>query len=149
MEAMYRGWRDPLRHHDFPLPEGFRIVGHERPYWSFLLPPGWRSQSGKKLTDVIAFQWTESHRRCLEDTADLQDRRYLRVSLEDLLADPVALLTSISNWADLDPRPFERFSRGLPRINAAKHLVADHPSEHDIETAVASAADIARRLGYD
>lgn len=52
ISAIYRAWHQARRHHDVPSP-GFEIRGHVGRYWSFVLPPGWRSQHGKTLMEVV------------------------------------------------------------------------------------------------
>jgi hypothetical protein len=146
--AMYRGWRDPRRHHDFPLPQGFELVGHPGRYWSFVLPPGWQSQNGKSLMEVCAFQWAVCHKRCIDDTASFDRDRYLQLHLEDLLENPVDVLRQVAAWAEVDPRPFERFSRGLPRINYRKEGPKASVPWNEVESVLPSVSDVATRLGY-
>jgi hypothetical protein len=146
--ALYRGWNDPVRHHDFPLPEGFTIVGHDGPYWSFVLPPGWRSMNGRTLVEVCAFQWKSCHGRCLADVSSFEPSAYFRLRFEDLISDPVASLQNVARWAGLSEEPFLRFRNGLPRINPTRHERQGSISERELEAALAATEEVAALLGY-
>jgi hypothetical protein len=147
--ALYRAWHHPERFQDFPLPEGFIIRGHRGSHWSTILPPGWRACNGKTLTEVCAFQWRSAHEHCLLGSASLGPERYLQVRFEDLVGQPREVLRRISRWASLDPRPFDRFERRLPRINVLRGSLpdADVPQE-DLERATDEVAGLAEQLGY-
>jgi hypothetical protein len=147
--AMYRGWRQPQRHNDFPLPHGFEIRGHDGRYWSFVLPPGWKSQHGRTLMEVCSFQWTACHRRCLDDSAALDPSRYIRVRWEELVAHPAETLSELATWAELDPGPFRRFARGLPRINYTRDSTKQDVPWQEVEAVLPQVNEVAERLGYD
>jgi hypothetical protein len=147
--AMYRGWRQERWHHDFPLPDGFVIRGHQGRYWSFVLPPGWKSQHGRTLMEVCAFQWAACHQRCLEDSTSLDPGAYIRIQWEDLIAHPAETLSELATWADLDPGPFNRFARGLPRINYRKDSTKQDVPWGEVETVLPQVADVAKHFGYD
>jgi hypothetical protein len=147
--AMYRGWRQEKWHHDFPLPDGFEIRGHLGRYWSFVLPPGWKSQHQRTLMEVCAFQWASCHRRCLDDSAGLDPSSYIRIHWEDLVADPAEALGALAKWAELDPKPFERFARGLPRINYRKDSTKQDVPWGEVEAVLPQVTDVSEQFGYE
>ncbi len=104
---------------------------------------------GKTLPEVCAFQWAGCHRRCLDDVADLDHARYLRIRFEDLMEDPSSELSKIASWAQLDPKPFRRLGRGLPRINVTKHTPPVAVPIEEIRATLPLVGDVARELGYD
>lgn len=146
--AMYRGWRQAQRHHDFPLPHGFEIRGHVGRYWSFVLPPGWKSQHGRTLMEVCSFQWIACHQCCLDDSAGLDPSSYMRVQWEELVTHPAEKLSELATWAQLDPGPFSRFARGLPRINYRRDSTKQDVPWHEVEAVLPQANEVAARLGY-
>jgi len=148
LTAMYRGWMNPYRYNDFPLPPGFKVVGHEGGSWAFLLPPGWRSMNGKTLAEVCAFQWGSCHRRCLDDLAGTDPSRYLRIHFEELVMKPAETLSLIASWAQLDPRQYSRFISGLPRINMTKNAPRVDVKVEEIRAVLPLVEDVAGDLGY-
>jgi hypothetical protein len=147
--SMYRGWLDPTRHNDYPLPPGFEIAGYSGGSWSFLFPPGWKELSGRNLPEVCAFQWWACNGKALDDLDQLEPGRVFRVTLEDFVRRPRDLLRDMAEWADLDPRPFDRFSRRLPRINVTRRAWRDQTaSDPEWRAALDSVSAVAARLGY-
>ena len=146
--AMYRGWKDPVLHHDFPLPGGFTIAGHTGRHWSFVLPPDWRSMEGRTLVEVCAFQWRVCHERCLADVSSFDSDSYLRIRFEDLLSAPLDTLGSVARWAGVSEQPFGRFRKGLPRINPTRYAVNEIIPEQELEASLQGTALTARTLGY-
>jgi hypothetical protein len=149
LSAMYRGWKSTERHNDYPLPDGFRIVGHDGPAWAFFLPPGWQSWDGRTLMDVCEHQWRVAHERCLAAAEILPAGDCLRLKFEDLLATPIEALGSVASWAGIDPAPFARFSERLPRINAGSSTSTMEVPDEALARAVEELAPLARRLGYE
>ena len=149
LQSLYRGWRNPERHNDYPLPAGYQIVGHDGADWAFVLPSGWRSYEGRTLMEICAFQWRSVHEHALAAAERFEPGDVRTVRFEDLVRDPAARLREIADWAGLDPRPFRRFARGLPRINVtrSRHAEAVVPRD-ELEAAVAELRPLSTRLGY-
>jgi hypothetical protein len=151
IESLYGGWQDPDRHNSYLLPEGFRIRGYRGKHWCFVLQPGWRSLDGADLLDVCADQWRACNEHCLRDLAAVPDPRALRVKFEDIIARPYESLARIAEWADLDPRPFARFAKGLPVIQPS--TPAQRAARREVSDRVGSVlplvASVRADLGYE
>jgi Sulfotransferase family len=146
--SIYRGWHEP-RFKTCALPHDFVISGFRTGSWSFGRPPGWRDMNGRSLIEICAFQWRAYNEACLRDTPQLA-RRVLRVRYEDLSGDPREVLAEIAEWAELDPRPLERFADGLPVVNTWSRPRADkwRSLAPQIEQVMPSVKDTAQTLGY-
>jgi Sulfotransferase family len=148
--SLFRGWRDPHRHNVYPLPDGFHLSGYKGTHWCFVLQPGWRSFDGASLIDVCADQWRACNEHCLRDLRAVAADRVLRMRFEDLVAEPSTRLSEIARWADLDPKPFARFARGLPVIqpSARSHGGTDHRLPPEVDPAVSRLRRLSAELGY-
>ena len=72
--------------------------------------------NGASLIEVCARQWLAYNEVCREDLASLGDRTK-RVTYEDLVSKPGAVLRELADWANLEPAPFERFEQSLPIVS--------------------------------
>ncbi len=149
--SMYRGWQDGERYRDYSLPVGFEIADHQDEYWSFLLPPEWRTMSGRRLVEICAFQWRVIHEYGLRDIAQLPPDSLKMVRYEDLIREPVRILRDIAGWGRLDPRPFDRFADRLPRIQSRTRPDRDkwRSLQQELDRVIPSVSEIASRLGYE
>jgi hypothetical protein len=116
IRSLYGGWQDPLHYNVYPLPDGFRLDGYHGSHWCFVLQPGWRSFDGASVVDACADQWRVCNEHCLRDLRAISPDNVLRVKFEELVLSPAMCLAEIAAWADLDAKPFARFSKGLPLI---------------------------------
>ncbi|MGH2739321.1 MAG: sulfotransferase family protein [Actinomycetota bacterium] len=148
--ALYRSWLNPDRYLAFPLWNGFRIEGFHGSHWAFILPPRWRELNGRPLADICAVQWRAANEMPLEHLEGLPPSRVLRTRYEDLMSETVRELARIATWAELDPKPFRRFSKNLPRINAtrSRHAAEWTMPEDELDRVLPMVTDIAARLGY-
>jgi Sulfotransferase family len=146
--SIYRGWHEP-RFKTCTLPRDFVISGYRTTRWCFGRPPGWRDMNGRSLIDICAFQWRAYNEACLRDIPRL-GHRVLRVRYEDISERPRDMLAEIAEWADLDPRPLERFADGLPVVNTWSRPRADkwRSLAPQIEGVLPSVRDVAETLGY-
>jgi hypothetical protein len=62
----------------------------------------WPASSKLALTVAAASQWYTGNLRAARVLADLPTERWLRIRAEDLLTDPVGILTEILRWLELD-----------------------------------------------
>jgi len=71
-------------------------VSFGRKWWKFDLPRNWRRFTRAKLEEVCLNQWSSSHEAILQRGACA-----LRVSFEDFVADPAAVLRRVTDHLDL------------------------------------------------
>lgn len=114
--SIYTGWTQSAEFRRFPFPPWFALDDYAARWWCFGLLPGWEALNGSPLMEVCAHQWVVYNQYCRRDIPG-DHRRAMRVTYEDLVTDPGAVLSAIARWADLDPAPFGRFSRSLPVTN--------------------------------
>lgn len=148
--SLYGGWQDPLHYNVRPLPEGFRLNGYDGSHWCFVLQPDWRSLDGSSLVDACADQWRACNEHCLRDLREMPAERVFRLKFEDLVRSPATSLAEIATWADLDAKPFARFSDGLPvvqRSTSPTGMIRDTlPGE--IEAILPHLAALRTQMGY-
>jgi LPS sulfotransferase NodH len=116
-------WRDP-RENLSSIIEAWRsgnwktyngLPGFDGP-WSLLLPPGWQQMNGKALEEIAAFQWNAANQTLLDDLTSLPPQRWTSVSYAELLADPLATVMRLCEFAGirLDQSLRERVQSPLP-----------------------------------
>lgn len=66
-----------------------------------------------------------------------------------MIAHPAEALSELATWATLEPGPFSRFARGLPRINYRPDSTKQDVPWSEVEAVLPQLNDIAVRLGYD
>jgi uncharacterized protein (TIGR03032 family) len=72
------------------------------PAWSLSLIPGWRDLRGKSIQRIVAGQWDAIATTLLNDLATIEPDRWHAVDYDDLLSQPNQVLSSLSEWLDLD-----------------------------------------------
>lgn len=102
-------WRDG-RWRTYPSLPGFDGA------WSLLLPPGYRSMSGKALEEIAAWQWCEANRIILDDLSRLASERWTTIRYADLVRDPRSVIESVCTFLGLhfDAALDARLSAALP-----------------------------------
>jgi len=128
-------WRDP-RQSLSSIIEAWRssnwktyngLDGFEGP-WSLILPPGWRTQNGRPLEEIAAFQWDITNRIVLDDLKLLPSDRWVAVSYEEIIAAPRAAIERLCRFIGIDvdptlrarvsaPLPLSRFTQTPPAVN--------------------------------
>lgn len=110
VNGLYDGWL----HHGFfscrsdvPL----RIDGYDGPWsgewWSYDVPPGWRSWVDRPLAEVCGHQWRAAHRSTIDTAAQLGWEVH-RIAFEDVVGPPqrrLPALESLAAWLGVDPAP--------------------------------------------
>jgi len=120
VRSMIDGWLNPDRFSTYDVPGGLAIPDYPHRCWNFALPPGWEPYRQRPLADVVAFQWTSLQEKILDHfDRGGRDDRFLRVHLEQLVAQPEAVLGLIADFIGVPwSEYFRRLSRDLPRVNA-------------------------------
>ena len=120
----------------------------------YAVAEGIRRREGHSI-DRGARHWTIANRIMLDDLERLD--RSLRLSYEDLCADPSKEMSRITRFLGIDPYPDEFLRESLPVHNATGEpsLVKDFNesslerlSADDIRTIEDVSGDVMRRLGY-
>lgn len=125
-------------------------------FWPFLkvwcqdkvTPREWQASGGRDPAILAARLWTAEVQRALDDAKSLPADRYLEIRYEQLTADPVAVVSRILEFADLDwNEPFARFIDDFQVENRNSKYQRDLDDSRiaDIET---ETSPLAWRLGY-
>jgi len=70
--------------------------------WHYLVPPGWRKMIGKKLEEICAFQWVESNKTAWEDLNKYCKNKFLFISHEYLIENPLEGYKTILDFCELE-----------------------------------------------
>lgn len=116
-------WRDP-RENISSMMEAWRsgnwrtypqLEGFEGP-WSLLLPPDWRSMSGKPLHEITAWQWRQTNEIVLDDLQSLPRERWTVLEYADLVRDPAVAIARLCEFLNLpiDATLGQRLAAPLP-----------------------------------
>ena len=127
------------------------LPGWNGPPWSLLLPPWWRSLTGKPLAEIAAYQWAKANETILDDLADLPESRRCAVRYEDLLADRAGELERLCSFAGIPfgPRMQQLCAGDLP---LSRYTVSKPDAEKwrrheaEIEAVMPGLAGIVERL---
>ena len=151
-------WRDP-RENLSSIMEAWRserfITYKELPGlpgpWSLLLPPGYREWANRPLEEVAAFQWECTNRIVLNDLAALDPSRWTAVRYSSLVADPVATVTRILKFIEIEPDPAltEYLQQPLPPSRYTQTAPASEKwrlNESEIERVLPTLSDTWERL---
>lgn len=114
--SIHKAWTQSVEFRRYRFPPGFELLDYDGDWWCFGLIPGWEDLNGVPLIEVCARQWLMYNQLCQRDLPGLGDRTK-RVTYEDLVSKPGAVLRELADWAELDWAPFERFGQSLPIVN--------------------------------
>lgn len=117
--SIYTGWTKSTEFRRFRFPPDFKLSQYDARWWSFGLLPGWEYLNGSPVMEVCARQWLLYNQFCRRDLELGNSARTLKVSYEDMVAQPGEVLRRIAGWADLDPAPFKQFERSIPVVNTS------------------------------
>jgi hypothetical protein len=77
--------------------------------WHYLVPPGWRSWTGRPLEEICTYQWVASNLAARFDLERWAPKRFLILRYEDLIATPSEDYQNIAQFCGL--RRSESFGR--------------------------------------
>lgn len=77
------------------------LPGWGRPPWSLLLVPGWQDLIGKRLPEIVAYQWSTTTNMLIDDLQSLAPERVVGVDHAEFLENPQALMTRLTQALDL------------------------------------------------
>ena len=122
INSMINGWQDPERFNTYLIPESLKL-GIAYKYWSFPMPPNWKTYAKMPLQERVANQWVEIQNTIIGGlTRPKRENRYLRIKLEELSSNTKYCLSNIARfieiqWSDY----FENLSNTLPVVNSATY----------------------------
>jgi len=154
VNSLINAWRHPDRFFSYDVPADLNIEGYDRDRWNFVLPPRWRDYTDRSLAEVCAFQWLSCNEHMLAETLKEQYRdRVLRLRIEDLAAEPEAVLKRLVEFLDL---PFDDYflgiARNMPVVNSPDGDISSDKwrgqNRDAVESVMPMIAPMMRRLGY-
>ena len=98
--SLINAWRGN-RYRTYRLPEPHSIPGTDPRWWKFVLYPGWREDRSGPLERVAAKQWLVSSEHLVDAQKTIPQERWIEVSYEDYIADPVAVTELITAYLDI------------------------------------------------
>ena len=153
--SLVEAWNARPRFVKYRLPEPLTGLGElSGDRWSFVLVPGWRDLGTASLEEIGAAQYAACNEAALEARERIDVARWLDVSYEALVAQPLLELQALYERLGLpfgeDARDYSvRFAENVSRT------ALDPPREEKwrdraetIERVLPGVADLERRLGY-
>ena len=156
VSSLMEGWRARPRFVKYRLPEtlnGLGTLSGDR--WSFVLVPGWRELRDASLEEICARQYVACNEAALAARSGIDDSRWLDMSYEDLVDDPVRVLGDLYRRLGLVfTDDAAQFATGLHRSHARTTISAPRPGKwrdenlEAVERVLPLLAEIEQRLGY-
>jgi hypothetical protein len=117
-------------------------------WWQDGMTPRQMTAEGRAAAAVAAEHWRHSVERLLDDTQSLSPARYFELRYEALVADPVAAMEDVCNFAQLRPSPVIAATRKT-HVRSRNDKYATQFTAADLELVEQIVHPLARRLGYD
>jgi hypothetical protein len=155
VSSLIEGWKARPRFVKYRLPEpltGLGPLSGDR--WSFVLVPGWRDLRAASLEEICARQYVVCNEAVLSARDSLGASRWIDVSYEELVSEPVSQLRALFAALDIEFTPaVERHAAALGERVAPTALSAPRPEKwrenaEAIERILPLVASTERRLGY-
>lgn len=156
VNSLIEAWRARPRFVKYHLPQPLTGLGElSGDRWSLALIPGWRELTAASLEEICAHQYVACNEAVLDARSAIDPARWVDVSYEDLVEQPVAVLGGIYESLDLPFTPeAERYASGLAGNLAKTTLTAPRPEKwreqnpDAIERILPLLAPVEQRLGY-
>jgi hypothetical protein len=156
VSSLMEGWRARPRFVKYRLPETFNGLGTlSGDRWSFVLVPGWRGLRDASLEEICARQYVACNEAALAARSGIDDSRWLDMSYEDLVDDPVRVLGDLYRRLGLVfTDDAAQFATGLHRSHARTTISAPRPGKwrdenlEAVERVLPLLAETEQRLGY-
>jgi hypothetical protein len=116
-------------------------------WWYGGTPQAWRDQ-GRDAWELCSRNWVEEVRAIDSGLAQLDPGRVLRVTYEELVADPVHIIHHVAEFAGLSDHPGWRAEIGRLRVNNRNDSWRERLSPEAVERIEAVQAEELRRRGY-
>jgi hypothetical protein len=155
VSSLIEGWRARPRFVKYRLPEPLTGLGTlSGNQWSFVLVPGWRDLRTASLEEICARQYVACNEAVLSARGSFDPARWIDVSYEDLVRDPVEQLRGLFEQLGVTYTPeLERHSAALAENVSRTSLSAPRAdkwreSAEAIERILPLVASTERQLGY-
>ena len=116
-------------------------------WWFGGTPQAWREQ-GRDAWELCARNWVEEVRAIEEAFANVDPTRVLRVTYEELVADPVDIVQRVAEFAGLSDDPGWRAEIGRLRVNNRNDHWRERLPPEAVERIESVQAEELRRRGY-
>jgi len=154
--SLITGWRTEGKFgQGTSLPVPLRIDGYAGEVWKFLVPPGWRAYAqGRTLAEVCAFQWSAANQAVLDARPAVDADRWIDVRYEELVAEPVATMTSVLDRLALPGDGVLEWAATLDQRVSRTAVTAPRPDKWrtengaEVESVLDQLAPVMGRLGY-
>lgn len=146
--SLLESWETPSAAHATVVVDGRPVD------WMMLAAPGWLDLVDAPYVERAAFQWRAAAELALDDLEEVAPERVLRLSYEDLVADPQAQLRRVLDHCELSADPAvlaagEQVGRAGRTSLSAPRQDKWRDRAGDIEPVLPALAPVRRRLGYD
>lgn len=93
ISSLMEGWK---------LWSGFEVEGRwHYTDWHYIVPPGWRQWTSRRLEEICAFQWVRTNEIALADLERYCADRYRIVRHENAIAEPERIYEMLRRFCDL------------------------------------------------
>jgi LPS sulfotransferase NodH len=145
--SLIEAWETPSAAHATVVVDGREVS------WMMLAAPGWLDLVDAPLPKRAAFQWQAGTQWALADLAEVPAERVVRLSYEDLVADPVGQLRRVLDHCGLAADPAVLAAADQVGSAGRTSFSAPDPDKWraraaDIEPLLPGLADLRRQLGY-
>jgi LPS sulfotransferase NodH len=146
--SLVEAWETPSAAHG-----QVQVDGRSVP-WMMLAPPGWLDLVEAPVPVKAAFQWRAATEHALADLAEVDPARVVRLSYEQLVADPQGQLLRVLQHCELEPVPEVLSRSAVVGGTGRTSLSAPRPDKWraraaEIEPLLPELADLRRALGYE
>ena len=126
VNSLINGWKNPDRFFTYKVPISLNIEGYEHQGWKFMLPPGWEKYKASTIEEVCAFQWVACHKAMQAEICKPKyTGRVKIVKLEDLIKSPIAQITQLLEFVELDVSLFPmKALETLPIVNSPDNIAS-------------------------
>ena len=152
INSLIEGWRAKGKYvRSTDLPISLNIEGYAGKDWNFVMPPGWENYVNKPLEEVCAFQWINSNKSAIEGLKEIEEKRKLSISYEELTEDSYSTVKKICDFIGIPfSRDLRKISSNPPKVNYVSKPKRDKwkKNAHLIENIYPQIESTMKELGY-
>jgi LPS sulfotransferase NodH len=148
MGSLIEAWETPSQAHARVQVDGRTVE------WMMLTAPGWLELVDEPVAVKAAFQWRIGTEWMLRDLAQSPSAHLIRLSYEELVADPEKQLRRVLEHCELELSPAVLDKAAVIGSTGRTSLSSPRPDKwraraEEIEPLLPALADLRRELGYD